>query len=66
MVRDDRYSNSLEAIYVSFVLGAFYKVPGLEGRDFTEETEGLACLRTPTKGRTQREVNIFRQGGKQP
>jgi hypothetical protein len=32
---DDRYStNSLEAIYLSFVVGAFYKVPGLRGPGF--------------------------------
>ena len=54
-VRDDRYStNSLEAIHLSFVLGAFYKGPGLEGRNSTKEPRWIACLSTPSKGRTQR------------
>ena len=48
------------------VEGTYYEAPELEGRDSTKEPRCLACLRTPTKGRTQREVNITEQGGKQP
>src|SRR5215211_1598288 len=33
--------------------GSFSEVPGLESRDSTKEPRCLACLRTPTKGRTQ-------------
>jgi hypothetical protein len=51
---------------VDFRESEFYEVPGLEGRDSTKEPRWIACLLTLLPRVGLKEVNITKQGVKQP